>query len=82
MFLKGSVLVLKILKFKYQDAPCNQGLLTESMNAMNPLLHMVYSSKQHHQCTNNMQIHLNYLGALQQLLHQQLFCQLFRGCEN
>lgn len=29
-----------------------------------------------------MQKYLNCLGTLQQLLHQKLFCQLFRGCEN
>lgn len=31
---------------------------------------------------HGVQNHLDYLGALQQLLHQQLLCQLFRDCEN
>lgn len=31
---------------------------------------------------HGVQNHLDYLGALQQLLPQQLLCQLFRDCEN
>lgn len=49
---------------------------------MYPQLHTAHSSKRYLQCTNTMQKYLNCLGTLQQLLHQKLFCQLFRGCEN
>lgn len=31
---------------------------------------------------HGVQNHLDYLGALQQLLHQQILCQLFRDSEN